>query len=331
VCVRVGLQIPAGVKARAVSLDPIPLQPTLGTTPRLVAIGNFDGVHRGHRALLEQLTRDAAASGLIPTVMTFAPHPAVVLGRPALPSLTTLAEKCELLAAAAPGLQVVVQPFDLELARMAPVDFVEQILVQKYHAQRVIVGENFRFGAGRAGDLSTLVALGSRFGFTASPQPLLKDEVGVISSSRIRGLIAEGDVSTAARLLGRDYTLSGSVTTGRQLARTLGFPTANLTAVQQLLPKSGVYACRVHCQARDVVAWPAVCNLGTRPTVDGVQFAIEPHLLDFAGDLYGTTLEVAFLARLRDERRFDGLEQLKAQIASDVAQARGLLEQRPAV
>lgn len=307
------------------SRDPIPAEPVLGPQPRLVAIGNFDGVHRGHQALVQQLVRDAKPLGLVPTAMTFSPHPAQVLGKPVHPPLTPLAHKRALLMQAAPGLQVVVEPFSLELAKMEPVDFVQKVLVETYRAGSVIVGENFRFGKDRKGDLAALETLGKRFGFTAAAMPLQTQDGSVISSSRVRSLLAEGEVAAAARLLGRDYALWGNVAQGKQLGRQLGFPTANLSEVAQLLPKSGVYACRVSVDELGLSGLPAVCNLGTRPTVDGTSLHIEAHVFDFAGDLYGRSVSVAFAARLRDEQRFADLDALKAQIARDSERARALL------
>jgi riboflavin kinase/FMN adenylyltransferase len=290
-----------------------------------LTIGNFDGVHRGHQALVQQLVHDAGPLGLAPTAMTFAPHPAHVLGKPVHPALTPLAHKRALLAAAAPGLQVVVEPFSLELAKMEPADFVQKVLVENYRAERVIVGENFRFGKDRKGDLAALSTLGQRFGFTASAMPLQMQDGVVISSSRIRALLAAGEVEAAARLLGRNYALWGNVAQGKQLGRQLGFPTANLSQVEQLLPKPGVYACRVSVDSLGLSVLPGVCNLGTRPTVDGTNLSIEAHLFDFEGDLYGRSVSVAFVARLRDEQRFADLPELKAQIGRDCVRARSLL------
>jgi riboflavin kinase / FMN adenylyltransferase len=302
-------------------------QPEAGGS--LVVIGNFDGVHLGHRAVLDASRRDAAAHDLALVALTFDPHPSVVLGRGALPVLTTLERKLELLGRACPGLTVVVEPFTRELAALSPDTFAEAVLARALAARVVVVGNNFRFGLGRAGDLSTLAALGQKLGFEARAESLRGDEQGAFSSSRIRQALANGELDVAERLLGRPHALSGVVARGAGRGRTIGVPTANLEGVPEALPPYGVYACVVDRVEPDGARSLArgVLNVGERPTVNA-GFSVEAHLFDFEGDLYGQTLRVHLCARLREERRFDGLDELKAQIARDIEAAKRTVASR---
>ncbi len=295
----------------------------------LVVIGNFDGVHLGHRAVLETSSREARAHGLTTVALTFEPHPAVVLGRGAEPTLTTLERKIELLGRVCPELTVVVEPFTRELAALSPADFAERLLVRALSARVVVVGKNFRFGSGRAGDLETLEALGRKLGFEARAEPLHGDAHGPYSSSRIREAVAAGDLATVETLLGRPHALTGNVVRGAGRGRTIGVPTANLDGVAEALPPYGVYACVVDRlepgEARALAK--AVINVGERPTV-GAGFSVEAHLFDFDGDLYGARLRLHLCARLREERRFSGLDELRAQIGRDMADAKDALAAR---
>lgn len=298
-----------------------------GTT--LVAIGNFDGVHLGHRAVIRSGVEKAATRGLSPLVLTFHPHPSEVLGRGRrAPVLTGIDRKVELITRIDPALRVVVEPFTLELSKMTPRQFAEQLLVGQLGASVVIVGDNFRFGHNRAGDLGTLVELGRELGFEAGAEPLIGDDIDAYSSTRVRELIAAGDLRGAAGVLGRPHSLSGVVVKGDQRGRTIGVPTANLGDVDEALPPNGVYACvvdRIEGDGATALAG-GVANIGNRPTVDGIRLSIEAHLLDFDADLYGAHLRAHLLERLRDEVRFSGLEALKEQIARDIAAARPLIE-----
>lgn len=305
----------------------------LSARSTLVAIGNFDGVHRGHRAVLESACEEARRRGLEPWVLTFHPHPSEVLGRGALPRLTTLERKVELILKLDPSLRVVVQPFDRQLAALTPETFVERLLVRHLGAALVQVGSNFRFGRGRSGNLATLRALGAKYGFEARAQELFGDAQGAYSSTRVREAVARGDLDEATRLLGRPHMLSGVVVQGERRGRALGFPTANLGEVQEELPPDGVYAVLVDRET-DGGGYRAlgrgVMNIGQRPTFAAGRSS-EVHLFDLDEDLYGAKLRVHLIARLRDERRFPGVEALRAQIADDVRTARGLLpEQNPA-
>jgi riboflavin kinase/FMN adenylyltransferase len=302
-------------------------RPPAGGT--LVVIGNFDGVHLGHRAVLETSNREASALGLGTVALTFDPHPSVVLGRGAQPVLTTLERKIELLGRACPELTVVVEPFTRDLAALSPDAFAERLLAGALGARVVVVGNNFRFGLGRSGDLSTLEALGQKLGFEARAEPLRGDAEGTFSSSRIRQALAAGDLGTAERLLGRPHSLSGTVVKGDGRGRTIGVPTVNLDGVTEALPPYGVYAClldRVEASGARVLG-RAVANIGERPT-RGAGFSIEAHLFDFDGDLYGARLRLHLCERLREERRFDGLDALRAQIAKDSDAARAVLATR---
>lgn len=285
----------------------------------LVAIGNYDGVHLGHQAVLADAARSARDKALRPIVLTFDPHPAVALGRGAPPVLTALDRKIELIGRVDPALWVVVEPFTAELSAKTPRQFVEEFLIGELGAAVVAVGENFRFGRDREGDLHTLTELGRELGFEARAHQLHGDAEGVFSSSRVRSVLAAGDLVAVEHVLGRPHSVSGVVVEGARRGRTLGFPTANLANVVEALPPNGVYACAVDVLDDHGVAQalaPAVANLGVRPTVSG-GFSIEAHLLNFTGDLYGQRLRVHFLARLREERRFSGIEELKAQVERD--------------
>jgi len=295
----------------------------------LVVIGNFDGVHLGHRAVLEASSREADARGLATVALTFEPHPSAVLGRGAEPVLTTLERKIELLGRVCPGLTVVVEAFTQDLASLSPAAFAETVLARALSARVVVVGKNFRFGHGRAGDLATLEGLGQGLGFEARAQPLHGDARGPYSSSRIREALAAGDLVTAEALLGRPHSLSGTVVRGAGRGRTIGVPTANLDGVAEALPPYGVYACvvdRLDSAGPSALA-KAVINVGERPTV-GAGFSVEAHLFDFEGDLYGERLRLHLCTRLREERRFAGLDELRAQIARDMNDAKDALATR---
>ncbi len=286
----------------------------------VLTIGNFDGVHLGHQALLATVVQRAAALGAPAAAYTFHPSPAEVL-RPeaAAPRLQTIEERLAGLAAC--GLdEIVVECFDAEFAKLDAATFATRVLGDALRAQEVIVGWDFRFGRDRGGDASALQA--------ALPVPVTQFgpwRVGeeVVSSSRIRKHIGEGDVASAARLLGRPYTITGPVVHGDQRGRTIGFPTANVAVRPTAVwPAFGVYAVRARCGDQ---RWGGVANLGVRPTFGVKAPALEVHLFDAAVDLYGATLEVAFVEHLRGEQRFDGPAALVAQIRRDAEAARSLL------
>ena len=308
------------------------------TVPTLCAIGNFDGVHRGHVEVLTRAAREAEQRGAQPVALTFDPPPAVVLGRTKPVLLTTLERKVELIAEAVPSIRVVVQKFDRDLADHSAEQFATRILVGQLHAICVVVGQNFRFGHAREGDLETLKALGAKLGFTAHATDIVGDAKGPWSSTRVRRAVAAGDLDDVEAVLGRPHALSGTVVKGDQRGRTIGFPTANLGGVEELVPPHGVYAVLVERLDRpgSRALGPGVANIGVRPTV-GAGLSIEAHLLDFQPsndadrDLYGARLRVYLVAKLRDERKFESLDALKTQIAADAGAAKALLAARKPV
>lgn len=293
--------------------------------PSVVVIGNFDGVHYGHQAVLRQARALADARGLRCVVLTFAPHPSEVLGRGAPPQLTSLARRIELLREHG-ATDVAVEPFTMDLAAWTPERFARDLLALRLGTQVVVVGRNFRFGSKRAGDFETLQSLGAALGFEAVAAEVAGDAEGPFSSTRVRDALAAGDVERAARILGRPHALGGVVEHGDARGKTIGFPTANLGGVEEMLPAYGVYAVRVRRERKGTgTGETGVMNIGVRPTVDGVSLRIEVHLFDFDQDLYGERLRVDLVARLRGEQKFAGLDELRAQIARDAENARKVL------
>lgn len=285
----------------------------------VVTIGNFDGVHRGHRVLLRRTTDGGAHHGVRTVAVTFDPHPAAVL-RPGSepPSLQRTEDRIAALAATGVDL-VVVLPFTRTLSQLEPGEFVAQVLHDRLRAVRVIVGTNFRFGRRAAGDVVTLVEEGERHGFVTEAVTLLDLDGIAISSSAIRDRLAAGDLDWPTRALGRPHVVHGTVVEGDGRGRTIGVPTANLVATPGVLvPGDGVYA--GHATV-DGVRHDCVVNVGARPTFAAGR-SVEAHLLDADLDLYGRELAVDFVHRLRGEQRFDGPEALVAQIRSDIAVAR---------
>jgi riboflavin kinase/FMN adenylyltransferase len=292
----------------------------LGLDGTAVTLGVFDGVHRGHAALLGLL---AAESGGDPVgVVSFAVHPVHVLAPQVdLRLLTTLDQRLELLDAA--GVSVVgLLDFDDALRRIEAPRFVEDVVAGAMRARLVVVGTDFRFGHERRGDIAMLATMGRRLGFrTVGIEPVASG--GTISSTRIRDLVTAGAVGRATALLGRPHAVRGVVVEGDRRGRTIGFPTANLAVDPEVaLPANGVYAVRVDWLGD---RFEGVSNVGVRPTFGGLVVVVETHLLDFDGDLYGETLDVSFIERIRDEQRFDGVDALVGQIRRDVARARSLL------
>ena len=281
-----------------------------------VAIGVFDGVHRGHQQVMAGLTEHAARAGLVPVALTFDPHPLEFLAPERAPDLLTTVEQRHALLSAV-GVEIVgVLPF-LEIRDLDPRAFVTEILVLRLRARTIAVGENFRFGRDRGGDPALLAALGEDHGFRVEVVEMVGDggPDGVISSTRIRELLAAGEVATAATLLGRPFELVGPVIHGDARGQQIGFPTANFHIPDRMaVPANGVYAAWVTRGAERI---PAVVNIGVRPTFGVSARTIEAHLLGFSGDLYGEMLAVGFVERIREERRFDGVEALVAQISSD--------------
>lgn len=294
----------------------ITTSPATALTPTAVALGNFDGLHLGHRqVILPVLNSEARA-----TVVTFNPHPKEFFTGEPRSLLTPHIEKALHLEAIGVE-QLVLLPFNRELSDLTPQQFVEKILVQQLQARHVSVGEDFRFGQKRAGTATELSAIAATFGIGVTIVPLLMFHGKRISSSTIREALLAGDLQTANRMLGRSYRLIGQVGYGQQLGRTIGFPTANLQPSEdKLIPSRGVYAVRVSGAELDAVL--GVMNIGNRPTVNGLAQTIEVHLLDWAGDLYGKTLTVELEQFIRPEQKFASLDELKAQIQADCAIAR---------
>lgn len=300
-----------------------------------VAIGNMDGVHLGHRALIARARQIAAAPGGSSPgpagVLTFEPHPRLLFQPAATPFLLSeLPEKLALLAAT--GIDsAFVQSFDRELSLLPAEDFVAEILVRKFGVGHVVVGEDFHFGHKRGGDVALLRRLGRQQGFGVTTlAPVAAPDGGVCSSSRVRALLGEGRPGEAAALLGRYWTLHGIVERGDQLGRQIGFPTANFRLGQVQHPARGIYA--VEAQVDGHGPWHAgAANFGIRPTVADRGDLMEVHLLDFTGDLYGRRLAVRLIEFLRPEKKFDGLDALQAQIALDIRAVREILASRPAI
>lgn len=291
----------------------------------VVCIGAFDGLHLGHRALVGRAVLRARALGVPVVVVSFEPLPRELFAQgPKPPRLMLAHDKVAgLRALGVEGIGLL--RFNRALAAMSAEDFVQGLLVQRLAAREVWVGPGFRFGKGRAGDIGLLQALGARAGFVAAEiAPVLQGGERV-SSTRIRAALVAGDFSAAERLLGQPYAISGRVVHGRQLGRTLGYPTANLRYQGKTPALRGIYATRVH--GVSAAPWASVSSFGTRPTVDGIEPLLEAHLFDFDGDLYGRRIEVEFVAHLRDEEKFPDLASLTAQMQRDDAQARAILLQ----
>ncbi len=298
----------------------------------VVAIGVFDGVHHGHRTVVGRAVERAREQGTPSVVITFDPHPDDVV-RPGThpPLLSTIDQRCALLAEL--GVDAVcVLPFTRELASMSPGEFVDHVLVERFHAVGVVVGQNFRFGHRASGDTETLRELGVERGFTAEAVPLLAGQGGVWSSTYVRGLIQAGDVRNAAYSLGRPHRVEGTVVHGDKRGRELGYPTVNVaTTPHAAVPADGVYAARlvVAPYTAHALDYPAAVSVGTNPTFDGQDRRVEAYVLDETGlELYGAHVAVDFVDRIRGQVRFEGedaLADLVAQMALDVAEARRLL------
>lgn len=290
--------------------------------PSVVVPGNLDGVHRGHRALIATARQRALRDDLRVVAMFFDPHPLEVLLPERAPARLTLpARRREILRGVGAD-AVAIERFDERFAHLTPEEFVEQVLARGQQARSVVVGPDFRFGHRRAGDVHRLRELGTKRGFDVVVADPVRHAGGIVSSSRVREHLIEGDMEAASDLLLRVHDVEGTVVEGDRRGRTLGYPTANLDCDDVLLPADGVYAVIVRdCTDAEGRRWSGVANLGKRPTFDTAP-AVEVHLFDFEGDLYGRRLRVGFVSRIRGERRFDGLEALKAQIDRDAEAAR---------
>ncbi|MFZ5428161.1 MAG: bifunctional riboflavin kinase/FAD synthetase [Thermodesulfobacteriota bacterium] len=288
-----------------------------------LTIGNFDGVHLAHQKLLGRVRERAKALNVVSLAVTFEPHPRkVLLGKDDPPRLTTPDVKLELISAT--GIEAcLVLPFTRAFASLEPEDFVRDCLVRDLGMRELIVGHDWAFGKGRRGDYETLSALGRDMGFIVERlDPVLADDA-VVSSTRIRDMLAAGDVWDAKPLLGRFPKVRGEVIHGADRGgKLLGFPTANVNALDQLLPKTGVYAVWI---TKGGQVWAGVANIGMNPTFGGDHLSVEAHIFDYSGDLYGKTVDLHFVQRLRSEKKFSGIDELKARIAEDVKLAKRIL------
>jgi riboflavin kinase/FMN adenylyltransferase len=299
------------------------LPPGPGPFPRtVVTVGNFDGVHLGHRSILSQVVQRAQKLDCQPVALTFNPHPARVLNPEGnLRLLTTPAQKFELLQGA--GVSVVVQPFTLEFAAIPAREFVRDYFVERLRVRDVVIGHDYRFGHKREGDIALLRQIGDTLGFTVQVVWAVEVDKAVVSSSLIRAMLRLGKIREANRMLGRIYGVSGRVVAGKgRGGKVLGVPTANLAPENDLLPSCGIYAVWVRLEGARL---PGVANIGTCPTFNNQELTLEVHLLDFDGDLYGKMLQVEFVQRLREEKRFPSIDELAAQIRADMAAARTVL------
>jgi riboflavin kinase/FMN adenylyltransferase len=288
----------------------------------VLALGNFDGLHRGHAKIIDRVRRRAGERGGTPAAMTFDPHPPRVVRPDRAPALLmTTEQRLEALARA--GMQgVAVVRFTQEMSGWDPETFVRTVLVEWLHVVEVWVGANFLFGHDRTGTFSVLRILGARYGFRAEKIDAVRYKDFVVSSTRIRRLIAEGRVDEAGALLGHHYFIDGTVIHGAARGREIGFPTANLETRNELLPPAGVYATTASVKG---IAYPSVTNIGTRPTFgEGDRLHVETHLLDASRDLYDATVRLSFVQRLRDERAFPDVDALRAQIDADCRAAKRL-------
>lgn len=301
--------------------------PERATQPSVLTIGNFDGVHRGHQALLELLVERARALDAAATVLTFEPHPREYFFPETAPArLASMRDK--LLQLAAHGVDhAIVCRFDARFAAMSAEDFVESMLVRGLDVRHLIIGDDFRFGARRQGDFALLQREGAHAGFGVEAMPTLTHDGVRISSSAVRAALADGALDRAASLLGRPYSIAGRVVAGKQLGRSIAYPTANIALRHRRPALTGVFAVAVEGLAPAPVA--AIANLGSRPTVGGGRPNLEVHMLDWSAECYGAHLRVHFLHKLRDEARYDSLDALKQQIRRDEAAARAWFADHP--
>ncbi|MGQ0428966.1 MAG: bifunctional riboflavin kinase/FAD synthetase [Gammaproteobacteria bacterium] len=289
----------------------------------VVAIGNFDGLHLGHQAIVGALLQGSRESGLPAAVLTFEPHPREFLAPWAAPvRLMRLRDKAEALAAMGVD-ELRLLRFGARVAQWDAVTFIEKVLVRAMGARKVVVGQGFRFGRGRGGDVALLAREGAARGIDALEIAPVLAGGRPVSSTRVREALSAGRVDDARALLGREYRMSGRVIPGLKLGRQLGFPTANMRVHRPQPPVAGIFA--VHVSGGPLVHRPAVASVGTRPTVGGKEWLLEVHVFDFDGDLYRERLDVDFVARLRDEVAYDSLDAMTEQMHKDAAHARELL------
>jgi riboflavin kinase / FMN adenylyltransferase len=302
--------------------------PCLAPGGSVVAVGAFDGLHRGHQALLNEVRERAQALGCTPIVVSFEPLPRAYFSKDPVPRLSSVREKLRGFTAA--GMErTLLMRFNQALTAMSAEDFIQRVLIDRLNVREVWVGADFRFGHKRAGDVAMLERIGAERGFVAHTMPAVLLDGERVSASRVRALLAAGNFGAATPLLGRPFVIEGKVEYGKQLGRTLGFPTANIHLRDRVTPVHGIFAVRVGL-GESACSWPGVASLGTRPTVNEViEPLLEVHLFDFEGDLYGQRMAVEFVAKLRNEMKFDGLDALKAQMRHDAHSAREILGMNP--
>lgn len=288
--------------------------------PAVVTIGNYDGVHLGHQSVISHLIQKASSLNLPTTLVLFEPHPQEFFNRQNAPSrISTFREKAELIRQA--GIQrLVCLRFNTVLSQMLADEFVQQLLIAKLGVKHLVVGDDFRFGRGREGDFALLNQYAQRGAFSLEAMPTFEVENARVSSTRIRRALEHADFAQAEKLLGRAYSISGRISHGQKLGRKLGFPTLNLPTRRMRSPLQGVYV--VEVAGLSAQREPGVANLGSRPTVAAEGVTLEVHLLEAEGDFYGQRVEVFFKQKIRDEKRFDNLDELKAAIQQDVKAAR---------
>ncbi|WP_284651190.1 bifunctional riboflavin kinase/FAD synthetase [Flavobacterium terrisoli] len=294
--------------------------------PTIITIGTFDGVHLGHRKILEQIIDTAKSQDCESLVLTFFPHPRMVLQEGTeMKQLNTLNEKIALLENLGVD-HLVVHPFDKEFSRLTAEDFVKQVLVDTFKLKKIIIGHDHRFGRNRTADINDLVEFGNAFGFEVEQISAQEINEVSISSTKIRTALSEGNIELANDYLGYDYSLTGMVSKGKQLGRTIGYPTANINPEEdyKLIPQNGVYIAKSVIDGKTVYG---MMNIGNRPTVDGTHQTIEINFFDFNQDLYDQKITVSFLKRMRNEQKFDSLDALKNQLALDKSTALNFISQ----
>jgi riboflavin kinase/FMN adenylyltransferase len=286
------------------------------TKKTIVTIGTFDGVHIGHQKIIEKLiqgTNNAACESLI---LTFFPHPRMVLnGSSSIQLLNTITEKSSLLEKM--GIDnLVIHPFDKEFSNLSAEEFAKTILIDAFNIHKIIIGYDHRFGKNRAANIDDLIGFGKKYGFEVEEISAQEIDSVSVSSTKIRAAISNGNIAVANEFLGYDYSLSGKIIKGKQLGRTIGFPTANIEIEEnyKLIPMNGVYIVKSHLQEKTVFG---IMNIGLNPTVNGENLSIEVHFLDFDGDLYDTEIGVSVIQRIRDEKKFTSIDLLKSQIQED--------------
>ena len=297
------------------------------TKKTIVTIGTFDGVHIGHQKIIEKLIQETKKADCESLILTFFPHPRMVLnGSSSIKLLNTINEKSSLLEKM--GLDnLVVHPFDKKFSNLSAEEFVKTILVDSFNLKKIIIGYDHRFGNNRAANIDDLISFGKKYDFEVEQISAQEIDSVSVSSTKIRDAITDGNMIVANEFLGYEYILSGKIITGKQLGRTIGFPTANIKIEEnyKLIPKNGVYIVKSHLQEKTVFG---IMNIGLNPTVNGEDLSIEVHFLDFEADLYNKNITVSVIARIRDEQKFTSIDLLKAQIQEDKNYAISFIKKR---